>query len=209
MDSDPLADELEKLLLGGEEGCAVALREIKVLLFRHNLGEIELLDISRPPERTSLRGRLWKAILGVPCDFKHYDGLLKRASHAELVFHPLYSSRLTWGLSRGKLKENIMQIDRDITRTFKGSRFVTTDQLSRLKRVLSAYQVDFPEEPYIQGMNSMAAVVLCLMPELDAYFCYRKIIQSHVPTYFCRATRDRSGMQGANVGVAVRPFALL
>ena len=112
-------------------------------------------------------------------------------------------------MGRGELKENIAQIDRDITRTFKGSSFVTTDQLSRLKRVLTAYHVEFEGAPYIQGLNSMAAVVLCLMPEVDAYFCYREIIQYYVPTYFCRASDGRSGMQGANVGVAVSTYSFV
>lgn len=53
-------------------------------------------------------------------------------------------------------------------------------------------------------MNSIGAILLCVMPEVDAYFCYRKIIKEYVPTYFCRAKSGNSGMEGGTSGVAVR-----
>ena len=52
-------------------------------------------------------------------------------------------------------------------------------------------------------MNSVAAPLLCIMPEVDAYYCYKLLIRDHMPTYFCRASGNNAGMEGANLGVAV------
>ena len=85
---DPIIEELEELLQRGgsdeasQEGC---LARIKEILLQHNLSDFEPLDISQPPQSCSLRGRLWKAILGVPCDFSFYEELLNKALGAKYV----------------------------------------------------------------------------------------------------------------------------
>jgi len=188
---DPIIAQVEDILQeANQEGADIdeLLFQLKKIMYTNNLNLVDDVDLTCVSQ-VSLRGKIWKAALGAACDFEEYQSLIGRAVSAK-------SSNTT-------VADSIIQIDKDITRTFKGSQFVTVDQLSKLKRVLTAYHVEYPEEPYIQGMNSVAAPLLCIMPEVDAYYCYKLLIRDHMPTYFCRASGNNAGMEGANLGVAI------
>ena len=40
---------------------------------------------------------------------------------------------------------------------------------------------------YVQGMNCIAGVFLYQMPELDAFYCFKKLAYSYCPLYYCES----------------------
>jgi cell cycle arrest protein BUB2 len=69
----------------------------------------------------------------------------------------------------------------DSFRTFKGeSLFWARTTEDAVIRVLNALAVDFG---YVQGMNVLLGPFLYTMPEVDAYYCMKALLQSHIPRY--------------------------
>ena len=130
---DPIIAQVEDILQdANQEGADIdeLLFQLKKIMYTNNLNLVDDVDLTCVSQ-VSLRGKIWKAALGAACDFEEYQSLIGRAVSAK-------SSNTT-------VADSIIQIDKDITRTFKGSQFVTVDQLSKLKRVLTAYHVEYPE----------------------------------------------------------------
>lgn len=50
---------------------------------------------------------------------------------------------------------------------------------------------------YVQGMNCIAGVFLYLMPELDAFYCFKKLASAYCPLYYCE------NIEGAYAGTAL------
>lgn len=50
---------------------------------------------------------------------------------------------------------------------------------------------------YVQGMNCIAGVFLYLMPELDAFYCFKKLASTYCPLYYCET------IEGAYTGTAL------
>ena len=128
---DPVISQLESLLEEGNtnpDKVPQLLYTIKKLMIKTNLNLIEPPNINNITKCT-LRGRLWKAILGATCDFDEYRKLIELAPKSKHL---------------GRIKDSIDQIDRDIPRTFKGSDFVNVNKLSQLKRILTAYHIENP-----------------------------------------------------------------
>merc|ERR550539_1015032 len=90
-----------------------------------------------------------------------------------------------------------VKIRGDTKRTFLTSKEYN-DRVSeeRLVRVLNSF-VHRYGKPYCQGMDCIAAGLLYVMPELDAFTCFSSLINRHFPTYFYSTGKRKSDLVGA------------
>merc|ERR1712154_17319 len=116
----------------------------------------------RPVEDT-LRGKLWRLVLGISSlDANDYKAQLQKAEH----------------------REYYVKIRGDTKRTFLTSEeYNSRVSEERLVRVLNSF-VHRHSKPYCQGMDAIAAGLLYVMPELDAFASFSLLINTHFPTYF-------------------------
>eukprot|EP00981_Chlorochromonas_danica_P003933 scaffold743_cov177-Ochromonas_danica.AAC.21 len=127
---------------------------------------------------TSLRSKLWKIFLGVSLSFdvEEYQMKLENQTFDE------------------KIKE-------DTFRTFKkNTEFWTRINEETLLRLLNAISAD---HGYVQGMNVLLGPFLIVMPELDSYYCYRRLLSCHMPSYV------RKNLEGVHKGSALLSRLLL
>eukprot|EP00281_Chroomonas_sp_CCMP1168_P029038 CAMPEP_0206251870 /NCGR_PEP_ID=MMETSP0047_2-20121206/22259_1 /ASSEMBLY_ACC=CAM_ASM_000192 /TAXON_ID=195065 /ORGANISM="Chroomonas mesostigmatica_cf, Strain CCMP1168" /LENGTH=320 /DNA_ID=CAMNT_0053677861 /DNA_START=97 /DNA_END=1059 /DNA_ORIENTATION=- len=132
------------------------------------LGEREMGEL-RDNNTTTLRGRLWKVLLGacdVPCE--EYLGLV---SHGPSLMH--------------------RKIADDTFRTFASDHnFTSRVPQEKLIRVLNAvvHQAQASAETahigYVQGMNAVCGVLLIVLNELDAFSVLWTLATRHCPLYF-------------------------
>jgi len=125
----------------------------------------------------SLRGRAWKMLLGVSVmNFKYYLSLVCRGENERFG---------------GKIKK-------DTNRTFATDvNFSALVSEPKLLRVLNAFVNDDLSHMYLQGMNALCGVFLYIMPELDAFYCFKSLILNLLPRYMT------SNMEGVKEGCAL------
>ncbi|KAE9137993.1 hypothetical protein PF010_g1103 [Phytophthora fragariae] len=153
-------------------------RELKRLVIVHGLPR----DEGSTPSLCTLRGRVWKAFLGVESDvdMTKYSALVGRgASHYD-----------------GDIRN-------DTFRTFRGdSEFAQRVPEEKLVRLLNVFINELGSNPdrdekkedgelggnlpsirYVQGMNVLCAPLLYVLPEPDAYHTFCQLIVRHCPHY--------------------------
>ncbi|KAJ3379535.1 hypothetical protein HDU92_006625 [Lobulomyces angularis] len=120
----------------------------------------------------TLRGKIWKILLGVyKVNAKEYTDLVEK-----------------------KESENFDKIKNDCFRTLKTDKnFLFKVDFDMISRVLNAFVWKTKNQPvsrlinlkysYVQGMNVLAAPFLYVMPELDAFYSFTNFIQSNCPLY--------------------------
>ncbi|TDH68254.1 hypothetical protein CCR75_004763 [Bremia lactucae] len=162
-------------------------RELKRLVIVHGLPQDEGFELDVEGARTSrnsLRGRVWKAFLGVEndVDMTKYSALVgKGASHYD-----------------GEIRN-------DTFRTFRGdSEFAQRVPEEKLVRLLNVFINELGSTPlgetneeegelarcgnlpsirYVQGMNVLCAPLLYVLPEPEAYHMFCQLIVRHCPHY--------------------------
>ncbi|PXF47798.1 putative mitotic check point protein BUB2 [Gracilariopsis chorda] len=126
--------------------------------------------------RCSLRGIVWKALLGVgPVDPSEYSSLVRKGPSSE-------DSR----------------VREDARRTFsKSDDFTTRVPTEKIIRLLNAYvwSCDNQRGIYAQSMSLLAAPFLYVMPEPDAFHCFRIFLERKVPSYVKRYSGARYGCE--------------
>eukprot|EP00727_Mastigamoeba_balamuthi_P007865 m51a1_g37 hypothetical protein (322) ;mRNA; f:140139-141897 len=150
-------------------------------LYHQNLNKLRRLILLEglPPQsqaekdnvefKCSLRGRVWKILLGV-----------KSVS----------AQRYTRLVSRGPSLQSD-KIDRDKDRTFQhDTSFHSVVSQQKLCRMLNAYvhrSFDLSAEGtsgYVQGINAIAGAMLYVLPEVDASEVLHCVVHEHLPQYF-------------------------
>ncbi|GAM25021.1 hypothetical protein SAMD00019534_081960, partial [Acytostelium subglobosum LB1] len=133
--------------------------------------EEEKEDRRKGSPKCSLRGLIWKILLGVKdCDAEKYIELVKRGP-----------------------SEQYEKIRKDTSRTFKGDdQFSQAVQQDKLSRCLNAFihltsdlkQADLKQSlGYVQGMNLLSGAFLYVLPELDAFYCFSTMILQYCHRY--------------------------
>ncbi|CAN8076807.1 unnamed protein product [Agarophyton chilense] len=124
--------------------------------------------------RCSLRGITWKKFLGVGViDVNEYTALVRKGPSSD-------DSR----------------VREDARRTFsKSDDFITRVPTQKIIRVLNAYvwSCDNQRGIYAQSMSLLAAPFLYVMPEPDAFHCFRIFLEQKVPSYVKRYSGARYG----------------
>lgn len=112
----------------------------------------------------SVRGEVWRRLLGVPKVLKEQEGK--------------YQEMLDFGLEHSK---DIRQIDLDVNRTYR-NHIMFRDRYSTkqcmLFRVLVAYSIYNSEIGYCQGMSHVAALLLMYMNEEDSFWSLSTLMSS-------------------------------
>lgn len=126
--------------------------------------------------RCSLRGLVWKVLLGIGhVDVDEYTQLVKRGPS-------IVDSR----------------VREDARRTFaKSDDFTTRVPTSKIIRVLNAYVMHHGNQRgiYAQSMSLLAAPFLYIMPEPDAFHCFRSFLEYKVTSYIEKYAGARSACQ--------------
>ncbi|EGC30690.1 RabGAP/TBC domain-containing protein [Dictyostelium purpureum] len=137
--------------------------------------EEELADrVTAEGSKCSLRGMIWKILLGVDkIDPEKYIKLIEKGP-----------------------SNRYQKIRKDIGRTFNRdaqfSQAVSQDQLSRC---LNAFAHENEEVGYVQGMNAICGTFLYVLPEVDAFQCFSSLLTQSCPLYF---TSNISGVNDAS-----------
>eukprot|EP00767_Chilomastix_cuspidata_P003080 gnl/Chilomastix_cuspidata/3200.p1 GENE.gnl/Chilomastix_cuspidata/3200~~gnl/Chilomastix_cuspidata/3200.p1 ORF type:complete len:345 (-),score=160.20 gnl/Chilomastix_cuspidata/3200:962-1996(-) len=137
---------------------------------RHKSLKPQAVQTSVSATCCSLRGKVWKALLRIPeIDASEYFGLVAKGP-----------STLD-----GKIRQ-------DTFRTFDSNQlFAQRVPEEQLIRLLNAFVHDIQERPlaaapglgYVQGMNVLCAPLLYVMPEVEAFFCFRRLVKCVCPFY--------------------------
>jgi cell cycle arrest protein BUB2 len=119
-------------------------------------------------EDLTLRGKIWKVLLGIEkIDAEEYIRLVEKG--------PTSDQRLA----------NKIQVES--TRAFGGdTQFKRKVSPDKLVRVSTAFLHSLPKNSrltYVQGLNHLIGPFLYNMPEVDAFFCFMKFMTVHCPTY--------------------------
>jgi len=127
----------------------------------------------------TLRGKLWRLVLGVGnLDANNYKNQIKKAESQDYY----------------------VKIRGDTKRTFLTSEeYNSRVSEERLVRVLNSFAHRY-SKPYCQGMDAIAAGLLYVMPELDAFHSFSLLINSHFPTYFYSDKTRKKDLIGAYAG---------
>ncbi|KAH3767193.1 bub2 protein [Pelomyxa schiedti] len=152
------------------ERSADKLHELRKMILLDGIPRQTTEEIAQNQTKCSLRGRIWKALLGVrTTSADQYIALIKKGPAPP---------------------EHFAQIEKDLDRTFKNDPvFTNTVPVQSLRRVLNAFVYTIPDHKiklsgYVQGMNLYAACLLHVMPELDAFHTLCTLLHVHLPMYF-------------------------
>ena len=120
----------------------------------------------RSSSSMSVRGLVWKALLGVDnVDAKHYMDLVRLGPSSQYE-----------------------KVRSDSFRTFpQNKQFQALVPENAIIRVLNTFVHDNAAEGrfrYLQGMNAVAGPFLYCMGELDAYFAFSRFIKTYCPMYW-------------------------
>ncbi|KAH3757041.1 cysteine proteinase [Pelomyxa schiedti] len=146
------------------------LHELRTMVLMEGVPRQSTEEITGTDTRCSLRGRIWKALLGVrTVSADQYVALIRRGPAPQSDFEI---------------------IERDLERTFAHDPVYNSNASTpKLRRLLNAFVHSIPEsktkvQGYIQGMNLIAGCLLHVMPELDAFHTFCVLIFHHIPMYF-------------------------
>ncbi|KAJ4459629.1 putative bub2 protein [Paratrimastix pyriformis] len=159
-----------------EERQEAALQKIRHLILTQGLPEEDGVENDRTD---GLRGRVWKVLLRIPAiDTTYYWSLVKKKHSAPY------------------------EVIRDDTfRTFHDDiQFKQGVPEVRLVRLLNAFVHSVETNKnlgYVQGMSVLAAPFIYVMPEVDAFFCFRRMLLRHCPNYVYPM------LEGVHAGVAL------
>ncbi|GMI85708.1 hypothetical protein like AT3G55020 [Hibiscus trionum] len=149
--------------------------------------ELEVLVRGGVP--MALRGEIWQAFVGVRThrvENYYQDLLADETNTANNTDQKSYQSD-----SKGSTTNSICghenwkgQIEKDLPRTFPGHPALDGDGRNALRRLLTAYARHNPSVGYCQAMNFFAALLLLLMPEENAFWTLKGIIDEYFNGYF-------------------------
>lgn len=78
----------------------------------------------------------------------------------------------------------LLQIEKDLPRTFPRHPLMQSTGRSALRRVLAAYALHNPDVGYCQGMNFVAGALLMFMDEEDAFWCLKAVVEEILTGYY-------------------------
>eukprot|EP00768_Dysnectes_brevis_P005992 gnl/Dysnectes_brevis/4557_a6175_472.p1 GENE.gnl/Dysnectes_brevis/4557_a6175_472~~gnl/Dysnectes_brevis/4557_a6175_472.p1 ORF type:complete len:366 (+),score=103.51 gnl/Dysnectes_brevis/4557_a6175_472:42-1100(+) len=173
-------------LLTSKKPTEQILKAIRVLIIKYGIPD---RGMDERHAICTLRGKIWKALLRSP-----------------LIDPHAYTSLLKKGPAPGNVG---VKIKKDTHRTFTQNKlFAAKVPEEKLIRVLNAAAhhhamtqgngaAEQESNPYVQGMNVLVAPLLYVMPEPDAFACFRRLCRSVCPTYLL------PGLLGVHAGAAV------
>ncbi|CAM6034669.1 unnamed protein product [Sphagnum compactum] len=144
----------------------------------------------------ALRGELWQVFVGSKERWVHgyYQALLAQqaevSAEANGIKDPTAVDDNDSALDQqssphsNRSEKWRSQIEKDLPRTFPGHPALDEDGLNMLRRLLTAYARHNPAVGYCQAMNFLAALLLLLMPEENAFWTLTGIIDNYFGGYY-------------------------
>ena len=78
----------------------------------------------------------------------------------------------------------LLQIDKDLHRTFPSHPLLDDTGCATLRRILAAYSIRNPHVGYCQGLNFLAASFMLFFSEEEAFLCLCVVVEDLLPGYF-------------------------
>eukprot|EP01135_Chromosphaera_perkinsii_P002925 Nk52_evm36s230 gene=Nk52_evmTU36s230 len=192
LDSDlgdiSLTKRIEDILETGSKDCdnyRTHLSQLREILLLEGLP----IEASNPTKnnRCSLRGRVWKVLLGVGhYDCSEYLSLVEGGKCK--VYHKIRCDTFRT-MATDKAYKSRVEEDQLIRLLNSFCRFcnASDDSDSFVDAATRSQNKVFKEKglsfSYVQGMNVLAAPFLFSMPEIDAFYSFAKLVREYCPTY--------------------------
>ncbi|KAB2047112.1 hypothetical protein ES319_A13G023500v1 [Gossypium barbadense] len=149
----------------------------------------ELKVLVRGGVPMALRGEIWQAFVGVRRRRveNYYQNLLANETNSgNNTNQKSYQSDGKGSATKSACGPEKWkgQIEKDLPRTFPGHPALDDDGRNALRRLLTAYARHNPSVGYCQAMNFFAAFLLLLMPEENAFWTLKGIIDEYFDGYF-------------------------
>ncbi|TYH32929.1 hypothetical protein ES332_D13G024300v1 [Gossypium tomentosum] len=149
----------------------------------------ELKVLVRGGVPMALRGEIWQAFVGVRRRRveNYYQNLLANETNSgDNTNQKSNQSDGKGSATRSACEPEKWkgQIEKDLPRTFPGHPALDDDGRNALRRLLTAYARHNPSVGYCQAMNFFAAFLLLLMPEENAFWTLKGIIDEYFDGYF-------------------------
>ena len=157
----------EGLLKRKDGETLVRLNDLRKAVLEHGIPTQSEEELKKVDIECSLRGRIWKILLGVTrVEADRYIECVRRGPS------PLAD-----------------KIERDRDRTFQhDDAFEKAVPQSKLVRLTNAFvhHANDTKVPYgyVQSLNLVAGMFLYIMPEPDAFACYSSLVRDHLPLYY-------------------------
>ncbi|KAK2952559.1 putative Cell division control protein 16 [Blattamonas nauphoetae] len=139
------------------------LKELRKMVILKGLPDQDGLECDR---EDGLRGTIWKIFLRIPSiDSQKYLALVaqKKCKFGDKIRDDTFRTVI----KDDKFKQGVAEV--------------------KLVRVLNAYVHSISDSdskmPYVQGMSLILAPFIYVMPEVDAFFCYSRLLQYFCPNY--------------------------
>ena len=179
-----LRDRFEQLLKARNVDPATQVNALRQLVLLEGIPEESITEQTTWTTKCTLRGKIWKVLLGV--------NKVDAAQYINLI-------------AKGPSKHS-SKIDDDLHRTLASTvSFTSRVPQAKLCRLLNSYvngrvhrsrstgrnssksaapaAKDNENTYYVQGMNLLAAPMLYVLPEADAYCAFRHLVVHHCPRY--------------------------
>ncbi|TYI45263.1 hypothetical protein E1A91_D13G025000v1 [Gossypium mustelinum] len=148
----------------------------------------ELKVLVRGGVPMALRGEIWQAFVGVRRRVENYyqNLLANETNSGDNTNQKSNQSDGKGSATRSACGPEKWkgQIEKDLPRTFPGHPALDDDGRNALRRLLTAYARHNPSVGYCQAMNFFAAFLLLLMPEENAFWTLKGIIDEYFDGYF-------------------------
>eukprot|EP01094_Clydonella_sp_ATCC50884_P021672 TRINITY_DN4825_c0_g1_i4.p1 TRINITY_DN4825_c0_g1~~TRINITY_DN4825_c0_g1_i4.p1 ORF type:complete len:679 (-),score=221.04 TRINITY_DN4825_c0_g1_i4:351-2105(-) len=174
--------KFEELLV---DTAPVALEQLRELVYCTGIPDCDVLFSPAHADSATLRGKVWRKLLAVEVDAGEYTRSLKIAVAAlNDPAHPLHN--LLFPFYSGAINDAKracgawVRSSKDPVEIATIKKRCTEEKISRLVLAFAVQASDLRPEPYfVQGMCNIAAVVLMVLPELDAFYCFKRLYTSN------------------------------
>ena len=193
-----LRDRFEQLLKARNVEPSVQMNSLRQLVLTDGIPEESTAEQNTWKTKCTLRGKIWKVLLGVSkVDAAQYLNLIAKgpSKHSSKINDDLHRTlastvsftsrvpqaklcRLLNGYVNGMVQQrraSTSSSGRKTTRRGKKNVESARDSQSSSKSDDNTY--------YVQGMNLLAAPMLYVLPEADAYYAFRRLVCHHCPRY--------------------------
>jgi cell cycle arrest protein BUB2 len=201
-----LRDRFEQLLKARNVDPAAQLNALRRLVLIDGIPEESITEQTTWTTKCTLRGKIWKVLLGVnKVDAAQYLHLVSKgpSKHASKIDDDLHRTLASTVSFTSRVPQ--AKICRLLNGYVNGRAHSSTSARNNNNRSTSNGKPTAKKDEntyYVQGMNLLAAPMLYVLPETDAYYAFKHLLVRHCPRYVSKT------LEGAHDGAKLTDHIL-